>query len=87
MTRAEIALTAIVGTVAASLFGPLLLKASDELRSYRPDAFRDDEVTRAIAMGGADIILPEQLRRHATGPHPDHIKSLFHSTANTGGRQ
>lgn len=89
MTRAEIALTAIVGTVAASLFGPLLLKASDELRSYRPDAFRvDDEVARSIAMGGADNSLPEQLRRHRTGPHPDHIETtVFHPSVNTWGGQ
>lgn len=35
--RAGVGLALLVASVAALLFVPLLLKASDELRRYRPD--------------------------------------------------
>lgn len=36
----------------------------------------DDETQDAIALGGGS--LAQELRRHATGPNPDHIETLHH---------
>jgi hypothetical protein len=48
---------------------------------------RYDEADRAIALGGADISLPDQLRRHAAGSSPDYGKFPVHFTCVTEGAQ
>jgi hypothetical protein len=46
-----IILALIVASVVALLYAPLFLKASQELRSYRPDAFRSSSYDELSGIG------------------------------------